>query len=348
MVCEACKKRGYDVSVITSDFSHIRKTKRDMLPPGFIGIPTKPYFKNMSAERMLSHRRFAIDCFKKVEELDPDLIWLMAPANSLIKEANKYKKAHPDKKIVIDIIDMWPESLPVRINKGILPFRLWRNIRKHNINCADKLVTECDLYQVVLGKEYFGSIKTLYWSRQTKIEKVEVNLPNKLSLCYIGSINNIIDSERIAALLSGFQQPVTFHVIGEGESTESFLKTISNVCELQYHGPIRDEKKKAEIFAKCHAGINIYKEGLYIGLTVKCIDYFEHGLPIINNIKGDTWKLVKDYKAGINVVENTIVDGNNLIEMRKNNQNIYKLFKENFSKETFIENCLEVIDEVVA
>ena len=35
--------------------------------------------------------------------------------------------------------------------------------------------------------------------------------------------------------------------------------------------------------AQCHAGINIYREGLYIGLTVKCIDYFEHGMPIVND-----------------------------------------------------------------
>ena len=121
---------------------------------------------------------------------------------------------------------------------------------------------------------------------------------------------------------------------------------MEKVCELKYYGPVREESKKAEIFAKCHAGINIYKDGLYIGLTVKCIDYFEHGLPIINNIKGDTWKLVEEYSAGINVDGNRI-DAQKLIEMRKNNQNIYKLFDDNFTKKVFTEKCLKVIDEVL-
>ena len=138
-VFEACKKRGYEVNAITSDYSHIRKEKRNNVPADFIAIDAKPYRKNLSVERMISHKQFAKDAFKLIEEQNPDLIWCVAPANSLIKEANEYKKKHPDVKIIVHIIDMWPESLPVKYDKNLLPFRLWRNIRKNNINCADAL-----------------------------------------------------------------------------------------------------------------------------------------------------------------------------------------------------------------
>ena len=89
------------------------------------------------------------------------------------------------------------------------------------------------------------------------------------------------------------------------------------------------------------------KVKVYIGLTVKCIDYLQHGLPILNNIKGDTWALVEEHKAGFNIEENTIVDANELIRMRFNNRNIYDLFEQNFTETVFLKKCRNVIDEVM-
>ena len=347
-VYEACQSRGYEVKAYTSDFSHIRKEKRNNVPASFVALNTMSYTKNLSLKRMLSHRRFAIDLFTEIEKDEPELIWLMAPANSLIKEANTYKKKHPNVKLIIDVIDMWPESLPFRINKGMIPFSWWRNIRKNNLDCCDMLVTECDLYQNILKNEYHGHIETIRWARDSKAIKSAVPSDDDvLSLIYIGSINNIIDAERIADIIDGIEMPVKLHVVGEGENTQHFLDTVGKVCNLEYHGAVREEDKKTEIFNLCHAGINVYKEGLYIGLTVKCIDYFQHGLPIINNIKGDTWDLVKKYDAGINVDEGVIVDGQKLIEMRRNNQSVLNLYNENLTKDIFIQKCLNAIDEVL-
>ncbi len=347
-VYDACRSRGYDVSVITSDFSHIRKQKRENIPEGFETVATRPYRKNLSIKRMYSHHCFAKDAFRKIEEEKPDLIWLMAPANSLIAEAKKYKENHKDVKLIIDIIDMWPESLPVSVSKDVFPLNLWKKIRSRNIHCCDALVSECDLYHDILKNEYDGDIHTIYWSRDAKAVIEKNGLPNDhLSLVYIGSINHIIDAERIAAVISKISVPVKLHVVGEGESTDQFLEKMKKICDVEFHGAVRDEKKKTEIFNQCHAGINIYREGLYIGLTVKCIDYFEHGLPIINNIKGDTWRLVEEYRAGINIDKKNNVDANMLMNMRHSNWNIYQLFEENFSKDVFVEKCLKVIDEVI-
>ena len=347
-VAETLKNRGDDVKIFTSDFSHIRKTKRDTIPEGFTAVSTKPYHKNLSLARILSHRRFAKDVFGLIREEKPDLIWLMAPANTLIQEAKKFKAQYPSVKLILDIIDMWPESLPISISKDILPFKMWRAVRKNNIDCCDLLITECDLYQEILKKEYKGRIETIHWARDAHSHTGELKAKDdQLSLVYIGSINNIIDTDRIASIISNIDMPVKLHVIGEGENTEQFLSALEKVCELEYHGAIRDEEKKSAIFERCHAGINIYKEGLYIGLTVKCIDYFEHGLPIINNIHGDTWELVKKYNAGINVGEDLKICGQDLIEMRKNNHSVCDLFDENLSKDIFVKKCRKAIDEVM-
>lgn len=348
IVYDALKKRGYEINVITSDFSHIRKEKRNNVPEGYIALNAQPYQSNLSLARMRSHQRFAKDAFELIDKQNPDLIWCVAPANSLIKEANSYKEKHPDVKIIIDIIDMWPESLPVSFNKNLLPFKIWRNIRKNNISCADTLVTECDFYQDILGKEYNGNITTIHWARDNVAKEDKPDLPeDKLSLVYIGSINNIIAPEIMNDIISKIDRPVVLHVVGEGENTEHFINVLSETCEVVYHGVVRDEEKKAEIFNKCHAGMNIYKEGLYIGLTVKCIDYFEHGLPIINNIKGDTWAFVQNERVGFNVDRSAVLNSKDIIDMRFNNKHIYELFRNNFTREVFEKKCLEVIDEVM-
>ena len=347
-VLEACKKRKYNTKVITTDFSHIKKQKRTNIPKDYIAIETKPYNKNLSIKRMKSHAEFAKDAFKLIEQETPDLIWLMAPANSLIKQAKKYKKKYPATKLVVDIIDMWPESLPLGISSSIFPLSIWKNIRRKNINCASALVTECDFYHEILSKEYDKDITTIHWSRDSKAIETKPDLPkDRLSLCYIGSINNIIGTKLVSDIIDKCDMPIVLHVIGEGENRYNFVNINSRVCEVIYHGAIRDEKEKSEIFSKCHAGLNIYKNDLYIGLTVKSIDYFEHGLPVINNIKGDTWSMIEKYNVGINIKEDDTLHGEDIINMRKNNKNVFKLFNDNFTKEVFINKCHKIIDEVI-
>lgn len=348
LVKSVLEEMNYKVDVITTDFSHVKKNKRNNIPSGFKAVETKPYKKNLSVQRMLSHAMFSKDAFKLVEDNKPDLIWLCAPANSLIKEANIYKKNNENVKLIVDIIDMWPESLPVGISKDIIPFSLWRNIRKNNLSCADLLVTECDLYHEILKNEYKGRIETLYWAREIKDNKLEVSTDdNALSLVYLGSVNNIIDLEKIKNIIKSFNKKVTLHIVGTGEKISEMVSTMEEACEVVNHGVVLNEDKKSEIFKQCHAGINVYKENLYIGLTMKCIDYFAAGLPIINNIKGDTHKLVDEYNLGINVDSDLNVYADKLIELRKNYSYINMFYKNHFSKEAFSLRCKELVSEVM-
>ena len=338
---------NYDVDVYTSDFSHVSKSKRHNIPDDFIAIETKTYKNNLSVSRILSHIEFAEDVFKKIKNKEYDLIYVIAPCNSLIKQAKKYKKNHPNCKIIVDIIDMWPESLPSSFNKHSFPFSIWRNIRKDNIEVADYLICECNLYQKILKEEYSKNIKTIYLSRDKK-GKISKKLDDsELSLLYIGSINNIIDIDKIALLIGNINYPVKLHVVGSGEKLEEFKDKLTKVCNIQYHGPIYDEDEKAKIFNTCHAGINIYKDNLYIGLTTKCLDYFMYGLPIINNIQADTFKMVEEYNLGINVIDTYDIDVNKIIELAHNNKHIINFYDKYFSVKAFNDNIDEVIKHVM-
>ena len=347
-VYETCNRFALDVDVISTDFSHANKTFRNNVPDYFKLIETKPYDKNLSVERINSHKQFAKDAFEAVRNNKPDLIWLMIPANSLLQEAKQYKKENNNVNIIVDVIDMWPESLPVSFSKSLFPLSIWKNIRKNNLDCADIVVSECDMYHSILEKEYSGNIETLYWAKDNKdyIDILDLS-EDRLSLCYLGSINNIIDISKIGKIISTSDKPVTLHIIGAGEKKNEMINELSQVCEVIDHGIVMDEKEKSEILNRCHAGINIYKDNLYIGLTMKCIDYFRYGLPIINNIKGDTWKFVEECNVGINIDSNTILNSKQIINMRNYNDNIYDLYDTYFSKDVFMKKCREIIDEVL-
>lgn len=343
---ETLKGKGYELLGLTSNFSHVKKAYRTEVIADFKAIPTKSYKKNLSIDRMASHFAFAKDAFKVIEEYDPDLIYCLAPANSLIKECDFYKKRHPACRIIIDIIDMWPESLPLSFLRKTPPAKLWQKLRKDHLACADVVIAECSFYLEILKKEYPKELKVIYWSKDEDIYPSNRIANDKLRLCYLGSINNIIDIELIKRTIANCDKDIEVHIIGDGEKKEEMINSLSEVAKVYYHGLIYDSAKKKEIMANCHAGINIYKEGLYIGLTSKCIDYFQYGLPLLNNIKSDTYEFINSYDVGINIDDNCHFSSEKIIELRNDNQKIYDFYLSHFTKEVFIKELGKIIDEV--
>ena len=343
----------YDVTVIQSDFRHFKKIKRIESKQNFIFVESKPYYKNMSVARLSSHYRYAKKAFQTVEDLNPDLLYVMAPPNSLVKFAAKYKRKHKNVKLIFDIMDLWPETMPLGKVEILPPFNFWRLMRDRNVRFADYVITECDLYQEVLKNVLKGiKTKTIYLAKREvnvvsnpKLSKDEINL------CYLGSINNIIDIPSIKRIVKSINEfkPVVLHIIGDGEKKETLIDEIKSTgAVVEYYGKIYDPQKKQDIFDKCHFGLNIMKETVCVGLTMKSIDYFQGGLPIINTIKADTAEFVDKYKIGINIFDGNMKNEDikivtteiqKIIIMRKNT---CRLFSSLFSVKAFNEKLQSI------
>ena len=85
-------------------------------------------------------------------------------------------------------------------------------------------------------------------------------------------------------------------------------------------------------------------------MTMKSLDYFSFGIPIINNINGDIGKMIDLYKIGFNInsdnisgVANLITDYdiNDYIDMRNNVKIVHDKY---FSVENFNEKMNEILD----
>ncbi|NJE45598.1 hypothetical protein E0K96_10750 [Massilimicrobiota sp. SW1139] len=297
-------KQGYAVQYYTSNIDHYKKEKiiSDDSKKIFIDVPL--YKKNISIKRMYSLYIFSKKITKIILQKKPDFVYCLVPPNYLIKELSNIKK-NMKFDLVFDVIDMWPESLPQKKLKKNIIYKKWQDLRK-NINLADMVVVECDRYQEILDNQVDNK-KLITVRLAKKYKKKQIFEPldsQKLSLCYLGSINSLIDIDCICKLIESFRKitMVDLHIIGDGNTINSFIEaTKHSGANVYYHGKIFDEEKKQVIFNKCHYGLNTYKESTLIGLTIKSIDYFAAGLPIINNIKGDTETIVKKYNVGINV-----------------------------------------------
>ena len=339
---------GYTCTYITSDFHHTSKKPHKVDLPHCIQIPTLPYQKNISVQRIVSHMRFARDTFRQVRKLKPDLLYVEVPPNSLCREAARYRKKHPHTRLILDIFDLWPESFPSNRLKKLLklPFGAWAWVRNCGLPGADLVLTECDLFREKLQKHLKDTpTHTLYLCREKATCETPV-LPEQggMHLCYLGSINNIIDIPTISALIGeiGKILPVTLHIIGDGESRDAFIAAVEAAgAQVIFHGKIYDGAQKQAIFDRCSFGLNIMKDSVCIGLTMKSLDYFAGGLPILNTIGGDTERLVNERCIGINLDRenpaNTArliadLDSSTHLQMRNNT---IDCFRELFSKEVF-------------
>lgn len=352
LVHEFFKEQGYDATVIQSDFRHFKKVHREEPKEDFIFVKSKPYYKNLSVSRLSSHYKYAGDAFKIVEELKPDLLYTFVPPNSLAKFAARYKKNHKEVKLILDLIDLWPETMPIGKAKKFPPFTFWGAMRDKSLKYADLVITECDLYQSVLG-DALKSVKT----ETVYLAKREIDVvsnpqlsENEIHLAYLGSINNIIDIPKIKEIIETIKKvkPVTLHIIGDGESKQELVDAAkAGGATVEYHGKIYDPQEKQDIFDKCHFGLNIMKDSVCVGLTMKSIDYFQHGIPIINNIPSDTAELVEKYGVGINVegseynkIQSVCINLNSSYKYRTK---AVELFQNKFSTDAFIENMKYII-----
>ena len=76
---------------------------------------------------------------------------------------------------------------------------------------------------------------------------------------------------------------------------------------------------------------------------MKSMDYFEAGLPIINNIHGDTWSFVDKFGIGVNFDKTLDVSDalSNNVKIRKI---VRKFYKSTFDYELFNKKVNAIID----
>lgn len=333
-------KKGYDVIYVTSDFDHMTKKRYCFNEyKNSKQLHVISYKKNLSISRILSHLMFSYKTFYMLLACKPELVYVEVPNNSLVKSSAKYKKIN-NAEIIVDVFDMWPESMPVKTKNMIVNwgFDIWRNFRNKNLKFADQIWIECDYYRELLSAQKINlPMETKYLKLKNAETSIELKVSEEeIDLCYLGSINNIIDISLIEKIVSEFakNKRTRIHIIGDGERKDEFLDILKkNSIEIIDHGKVYEIDKLQEIFDQCWFGINVLREDLAIGITMKSISYFRGGLPIINTVQGDTSRFVEECNIGINVDRHDVkscvlrilnITKDDLACMKNNTRNLFE------------------------
>lgn len=333
-------KKGYDVIYVTSDLDHMTKKRYYFNEyKNSKQLHVISYKKNLSISRILSHLMFSYKTFYMLLACKPELVYVEVPNNSLVKSSAKYKKIN-NAEIIVDVFDMWPESMPVKTKNMIVNwgFDIWRNFRNKNLKFADQIWIECDYYRELLSAQKINlPMETKYLTLENAETSIETKVSeDEIDLCYLGSINNIIDISLIEKIVSELakNKRTRIHIIGDGERKDEFLEILKqNSIEIIDHGKVYEIDKLQEIFNQCWFGVNVLREGLAIGITMKSISYFRGGLPIINTVQGDTSRFVEECNIGINVDRHDVkscvsrilnITKDDLACMKNNTRNLFE------------------------
>lgn len=116
---------GFGVELVTSDFSHNKKLKREKAVSEDLNykvtfIEEPIYKKNVSVKRFYSHHVMAKNLKKYLElRKKPSVIYCAVPSLDIAVTAAKYAKEN-NIKFIIDVQDLWPEGFQMVFNVPIV------------------------------------------------------------------------------------------------------------------------------------------------------------------------------------------------------------------------------------
>lgn len=121
---------GYETVYYTSDFDHTSKKVFRCTVPGCRQIHVRPYQKNLSLSRILSHRDFARLVFQELEQDPPDVVVAQLPPNYLAHYAARFKARAPGNQADLRDFRHVAGDLPLRLHEapaGPALFRVGRS-----------------------------------------------------------------------------------------------------------------------------------------------------------------------------------------------------------------------------
>jgi hypothetical protein len=333
------KLRNYDVNVLYCKFSHSLKKNRIITKQNFIPVNSSKYSRNISISRFFSHFIFSLNVIKLIIKFKPKVLVINFPPNILILPS-LISKIFYKSKIVIDIIDFWPESFPIKnalikkvfnISAGFV-LKFYRFI---GFESANLILTQSNVFINTNLNKYKNKTKLIGLTKYNSIDIEVANTAKVMTFCYIGNIGNIYDFDSLIIILSHLSksQEINLDIIGLGENLDYLIEKLKqHKINYKYHGVIYDEIAKSKIISTAWFGYNGYKESTNVSISYKFVDYVSYFIPVLNSASGDTWNVVEVDQLGINFSRNQIdkvilelgsITYDDIIKMKLSVQNYY-------------------------
>lgn len=376
------KKIGYDVTLLTGDFNHYSKQKRNVdefyqqYPDykNIVILPKNAYKRNISISRYMSDSKFSMTTRDWVEKhlAEYDVVYLNMPNIATINRISPIcqKLEIP---MVIDIRDLFPEALKVVLKKDWL-YNLLTFPLKLSANKAYKSADEF----VAVSKEYLE--RGMSVNKRVKNPKVvyigatldrfnngvekyvdEIDKPEgEFWIVYAGTIGASYDIATVITSVQKLKQEheinVRFKILGQGPEEEKFKKMVhdQNIDNVDFLGFMEYEKMAAYL-TKCDVTINCIKKNASQSIINKVADYFASGTPMLNSAKNEEMQwLIDNFQTGYNYeaenenafIEKFLLLYNDAEYLKQSGINARKLAEERFDRSNSYNEIIETIDNI--
>ena len=307
---EAFVRAGWRVVLWTSDFSHATKEKRRLQAADFTDchglngapnfslrfIPTRPYLRNVSFARILSHRAYAKEWLKMAgsegEREKPDLIVTSIPTISGAAAALTLGRRF-GAKVAVDVMDAWPETFERLVPR----LALWplRRTARRIYRDADFVTGVCARYRELTGRsDYYLAYHGIEIGASAVEATHSIIRPFDYSiisshLVYSGNLGRSYDLATLVAVVEANPR-LTLDVAGFGEFASSCPR-------IRFHGFLSEAGLQA-LFASCDIGVVPMAPDSWVGIPYKFADYSRAGLRIVSSLGGESSALLAKYHCG--------------------------------------------------
>ncbi len=304
LMARAFVAAGHRVLYWSSDFSHTTKQSRKV-PRSFTDegievhlIPTPPYKKNVSLARIRSHRAYA-RAWKHAAQSEtskPDVLIVSAPPLSTGPVAMELARQF-SAKLVVDIMDAWPETFERVVPKWMAPILLARprQISKELYTAADLVTGVAERYRTLTTNRF----QRFYHG--IELGPVAERAPNKVPrLVYIGNMGCTYRLETILEALVKLSD-VTLDLAGKGDQEEALKEKCRGLGldgRVRFHGQLAQDEMNA-LLRSCDIGIVPMQGESCVGVPYKFADYAAAGLAILSSLEGESADLLSRYQAGL-------------------------------------------------
>lgn len=355
-ICNSLVDGGFDVDLITSSFNHWSKTfknmdlyKPDMWKYRTIVLNSTAYGKNISYQRLKSHRNFAKALKQYLDGQNYDMIITIIPALEAGKISAEYCKMHSIP-FLIDLNDLWPEAFKMVIKNKFLYNTLTYPIKKQSDKVymsVDGVIGTSETYTnrpFKVNKKgarkltvYVGTDMDVFDKGAegyiSNIEKPE----NEFWVTYAGSLGTSYDIHTLmkagGILAKKGYDKIRIYILGDGPLRQAFEQTgIDSGCNACYLGYTKYPQMAAYL-KKSDVLVNSFVRSAPQSIVNKVGDYLSAGKPMINTCSdAEMRQLVDRHKFGENVIAEDEEKLADLIEKLYNNKELCKVYSQNARK----------------
>lgn len=355
-IAEKIDNKNANVEIVTSKFSHLRKSQRSITEEQRNNCSYKitmldepAYRKNVSLKRIYSHYIMGRNLKKYLKNREkPDIIYCVVPSLDLAKVAAKYADEN-NIRFIIDVQDLWPEAFKMVFNLPVISNVLFYPMKKqanYIYAKADEIIAVSQTYvdrALEVNKEcksghsvYLGTDLN-YFDQLAKKNKCMDKPKDEIWLAYIGTLGHsydlisVIDSLKI--LKDKGINNIKFIVMGDGPLKSKFEEHAKeNDIYVEFTGRL-DYGEMVGILTVCDIAVNPISHGSAASIINKHGDYAAAGLPVINTQESQEYRnLLNEFSAGSNCENNNPRDLADKLLMLCRDDNLRKDMGENSRK----------------